>query len=72
MNNDNIAWWENDGNFAEHSPQQLTGSLFTTNLDTGSNRWNSHVHAWSRTWTEDGDMDILVGLFIIWNQRCLV
>ena len=47
MNNDNIAWWENDGN-AEPSWQV---HYLPHNLDTGSNLGASHVHELP-TWTE--------------------
>ena len=67
MNNDNIAWWENDGN-AEPSWQV---HYLPHNLDTGSNLGASHVHA--ADMDGDGDMDILASFHnidaVVWFEN---
>ena len=59
MNNDNIAWHENDGNVEP----SWTTHLIPHNLDTGGSNGANHVH--SADVDDDGDMDIIASFHYI-------
>ena len=59
INNDNIAWWENDGN----TEPSWSANYIPHNLDTGSNDGANYLHV--ADMDGDGDIDILATFYYI-------